>query len=105
MQGRRRRAAAGGTAVSSRRCEAPLLPLPALGTRVTAAHVAPWHAACSKERMELLQSCEHLRREHQLIADVVAGLGALAERRQVGADVPLLPIAGALDFFTGFVAG
>ena len=55
--------------------------------------------------MELLQSCEHLRREHRLIADVVAGLGTLAERRQAGADVPALPVAGALDFFTSFVAG
>src|SRR5689334_21776223 len=104
MQGRRRAAAADGTAVSSRWCEALRLPLPGLGSRAPAAHRAPWHAACSEDRMELLQSCEHLRREHRLIADVVAGLDTLAERRQAGADVPPLPVAGALDFFTGFVA-
>jgi len=55
--------------------------------------------------MELRRSCEHLRREHRLIGEVVVGLSALAERRQSGSDVPALPIAGAVDFFVGFVAG
>src|SRR5262245_12731695 len=51
-----------------------------------------WHGACSEPQMEPLQSCEHLRREHRLIGDVVAGLGTLAERRDAGADVSALPI-------------
>jgi CBS domain-containing protein len=56
--------------------------------------------------MELLRSCEHLRREHRLIGDVVAALGALSERGQSGAsNVAALPIAGAIDFFAWFVAG
>jgi CBS domain-containing protein len=55
--------------------------------------------------MERLRSCEQLRREHRLIVDVFAGLDALAERRRSGVDVPVLPVAGAIDFFAGFVAG
>ena len=55
--------------------------------------------------METRRSCEHLRREHRLIGEVVASLAALAKRRQSGSGVPALPIAGAIDFFAGFVAG
>jgi CBS domain-containing protein len=55
-------------------------------------------------RVEMAKSCEQLRREHELIARVVAGLDALTRRRRDGADVPTLPVAGAVDFFAGFVA-
>src|SRR5262249_21145236 len=51
------------------------------------------------------RSCEHLRREHRLIGEVVTGLDALAERRRSGSPVPTLPVTGAIDFFSAFVAG
>jgi CBS domain-containing protein len=53
--------------------------------------------------MGLLRSCDQLRREHDVIARVVAGVDDLARRRRRGGDVPALPITGAIDFFSGFV--
>jgi CBS domain-containing protein/hemerythrin-like domain-containing protein len=52
----------------------------------------------------MANSCEQLRREHELIARVVAGLDALTLKRRAGADVPMLPVTGAVDFFAEFVA-
>jgi CBS domain-containing protein len=55
--------------------------------------------------MGTLRSCDHLRHEHRLIGQVVAGIDALTERRRSGANVPTLPVTGAVDFFSGYVAG
>src|SRR5690348_866729 len=55
-------------------------------------------------RVAMANSCEQLRREHELIAWVVAGLDALTLKRRAGADVPMLPVTGAVDFFAEFVA-
>ena len=52
----------------------------------------------------MANSCEQLRREHELIARVLAGLDALTLKRRAGADVPMLPLTGAVDFFAEFVA-
>ena len=55
--------------------------------------------------MGTLRSCDQLREEHRLIGQVVGGLDALSARRRGGSGVPVLPVAGAIDFFTGFVSG
>jgi hemerythrin-like domain-containing protein len=52
----------------------------------------------------MANSCELLRREHALIARVVAGLDALTLKRRGGIHVPALPVTGAVDFFAEFVA-
>src|SRR5262249_20896367 len=65
----------------------------------------PWHVPCSWATMGTLRSCDHIRHEHHLIGEVVAGIDALTRRRRGGDDVPTLPVTGAVDFFTGFVAG
>jgi CBS domain-containing protein/hemerythrin-like domain-containing protein len=52
----------------------------------------------------MANSCEQLRREHELIARVVGGLEALMLRRPAGADVPTLLVTAAVDFFSEFVA-
>lgn len=54
--------------------------------------------------MGTLRSCDHLRREHQLIERVIAGLDALAQRGRTAPDIPRLLVTGAVDFFTGFIA-
>jgi hemerythrin-like domain-containing protein len=52
----------------------------------------------------ILRSCDQLRQEHRTIAQVVAGIDVLSRQRRNGADVPMQPVAGAIDFFAGFVA-
>jgi CBS domain-containing protein/hemerythrin-like domain-containing protein len=56
------------------------------------------------ERVTMANSCELLRREHALIARVVAGLDALTLKRRAGIHVSALPVTGAVDFFAEFVA-
>jgi CBS domain-containing protein/hemerythrin-like domain-containing protein len=56
------------------------------------------------EHIPMANSCEMLRREHELIGRVVAGLDGLVLKRRGGLDIPTLPVAGAVDFFAGFVA-
>jgi CBS domain-containing protein len=53
--------------------------------------------------MGSLRSCDQLRREHELIGEVVGGLDALAQRRRRRSGAVTLPFAGAVDFFAGFV--
>jgi CBS domain-containing protein/hemerythrin-like domain-containing protein len=53
--------------------------------------------------MPTLRSCDELRREHELIGQVVQGLETLARRRREGVEIPVLPVVAALDFFTGYV--
>ena len=55
--------------------------------------------------MGTLRSGDTLRRAHELIVEMIVGLEALMRSRSRRADVPRLLVAGALDFFTGFVAG
>jgi CBS domain-containing protein len=105
MQAGCRRAALARHGGGSRGCEGADRVVPGLGTIRPKHDGGLWHAPCSVARMETLRSCEHLRREHLLIGEVVAGLDALAERRRSGSRVPALPVTGAIDFFSGFVAG
>jgi CBS domain-containing protein len=46
---------------------------------------------------------EELRREHELIARVLAEVETLAERLRRGEEVPAPTVSGALDFFAAFV--
>ena len=55
-------------------------------------------------RVAMANCCDQLRQEHALIARVVAGLDMLTLKRRAGADVPMLPVTGAVDFFAEFVA-
>jgi CBS domain-containing protein len=50
------------------------------------------------------RSCDHLRREHELIERVIAGLDGLVPPGKAVADLPGLVVSGAIDFFSGFVA-
>src|SRR5437870_266102 len=50
-----------------------------------------------------LRSCDQLRSEHEIISQVICRLDALGARWRAGGEVSMLPVAGAIDFFAGFV--
>jgi len=47
--------------------------------------------------------CEHLRREHELIEQVLGGLDLLKRYRTGERPLPEAPISGAIEFFSAFV--
>lgn len=53
--------------------------------------------------MPALRSCEHLRREHDLIEQVLEGLDLLKGHGSRRSSVPEPPISGAIEFFSAFV--
>ena len=46
-----------------------------------------------------------LRRDHELIGEVVAEVATLTARLREGTDAPVSALAGAIEFFTAFVSG
>ena len=53
--------------------------------------------------MPALRSCERLRREHELIEQVLGGLDLLKRYGGGGSPVPEPPVSGAIEFFSAFV--
>jgi CBS domain-containing protein len=51
------------------------------------------------------KSCEHLGAEHELIGQVLSAIEMLTARTRGGGAIPAPAVAGAIDFFAGFVAG
>ena len=50
-----------------------------------------------------MQSCDQLRQEHQVIGGVLAAVEGCLGRVAPGRDLPMPPLAGAIEFFTAYV--
>jgi hemerythrin-like domain-containing protein/predicted transcriptional regulator len=62
-----------------------------------------WHDVCFVP--DVLESEAGLRREHDAITDVLMAVEELVQRTRGRRSVPMLPVAGAVEFFTTYVGG
>src|SRR5262249_49258720 len=61
-----------------------------------------WHGACCPT---IMHCATRLRREHDVIAGVLVAVEDLVRFAGGGRGMAMLPVAGAIEFFTVFVAG
>src|SRR5262249_48562171 len=58
-----------------------------------------WHAACTPR----VECCDRLRREHDVVCDVLAGVESVVDPMARGIAVPGALLAAAIEFFDAFV--